>query len=65
MSSARVNDKRFLWKYFNLLIPTWQHRVDFKEIVIIGTLLMQLRVSEGQAKRAGAMLYYPITVSPF
>lgn len=39
---------------FTLLIPTWHHRVGFNEIFTIGTVLMQLGVPEGQARRAGA-----------
>lgn len=49
----------------SLLIPTWYHRVGFKEIFTIGTIFMQLRVPEGQARRAGAKDHYPLTVSHF
>ena len=65
MGLAGGKDKRVLWKFLNLLllILTWHHRVGFKEIFTIGTVLMQLELSEGQARRLGPMGYYTLTPS--
>lgn len=55
MGLAGGKDKRVLGKFLNLLllIPTWHHRVGFKEIFTIGTVLMQLEWPAGPARRVG------------
>lgn len=66
MGLAGGRDKRVLWKYLNLLllIPTWHHRVGFKEMFTIGTVLTQLELPAGQARRVGPTGYYALTPSP-
>lgn len=49
---CRSKGQEASWKIFSftLLIPSWQDRAGFKEIFIIGAVLMQPGVSEGQAR---------------
>lgn len=63
---CRSKGQEVCWKIFSftLLIPSWQHRAGFKEIFIIGAVLIQPGVSWA-GKNEGTIFYNLIPESPF